>query len=82
MLEAANQGQWETVVDLTPALTTSLETLRRFSPDRLANLADARQLGEIAALLESARSSCETRREDIGPLVGALKEIPARSETS
>ena len=82
LLEAADQGQWETVVDLTPALTASLESLRRIPPDQLADLAGIRQLGEIATLLERARNTCATRREDIGPLVGALKEMPAYSETS
>ena len=76
LLSAAEQGEWEQVVNLAPSLSASLEAFRSFSAAAVGDATDRKQLQEIAGMLDQATALCATRKEQIGPLVRSLKEIP------
>lgn len=79
LIDAAKIGNWDQVVTLQPTITESLARfqimLRRGSENHAIFPVDREHLQTINHLLTNAGALCESRRDQIAPLVSQLKPL-------
>ena len=73
LIQAAEEGEWDRISDLSEQMLIELELAGK--PDFLSKLpsVDRKEVEKIILLLNSAIEQCSTRMGQIGPLLNALK---------
>jgi hypothetical protein len=73
LIQAAEEGEWDRITDLSGQILMELELAGK--PDFLSKLpsVDRKEVEKIILLLNSAIEQCSTRMGQIGPLLSALK---------
>src|SRR5574343_364693 len=81
LLGICEQGDWEHVVALTPELLSLMAAFHGVAQSREIAPHNRKKLQGILQALETATRLCSARREEIRPLVNALKITSATTET-
>jgi hypothetical protein len=73
LIQAAEEGEWDRITDLSGQILMELELAGK--PDFLSKQpsVDRKEVEKIIQLLNSAIEQCSTRMGQIGPLLSALK---------
>lgn len=80
ILRIAEEGDWQRIEELAPAVIATLEAFRATPLRQKDAPVDLGLIQEIQNLLQVAISSCSTRMEQIAPLVNALKVTRASTD--
>ena len=73
LTERAKLGQWEQLEQIEAELLIDLDALNNSPKQSIVSMTHRGQIIEIQKLLDTATSLCSIRKEQIEPLVNALK---------
>lgn len=82
LLGICEQGDWQHLVALTPEFLSLMAAFHSAAKPKEIATRNKEQLQAILQMLETATRLCSARREEIRPLINALKTTPATPETS